>query len=172
MPIVLASLRIWTYAGRPLGPLCDTLHAYDASQAGCVRDRAGDPPSRRWWPSMAAVPRGPKAASPGSPCCLPPGARPRTLSGSSRPGRSWSSPVVWGATCSSRASSPQDPVQPLKPVPEYRGRSWEGPTLDETSIASTTDAHRWGCTTSTSGADAFVGGARAADGPSRPNRPT
>jgi hypothetical protein len=59
------------------------------------------------------------------------------------PGRSWSSPVVWGdhvfVTAVVNVTSP---FQPLKPVPEYRGRSWNGP-LDETSIATTSDAHRW-----------------------------
>jgi outer membrane protein assembly factor BamB len=59
------------------------------------------------------------------------------------PGRSWSSPVVWGdhvfVTSVVNVSAP---FQPLKPVPEYRGLSWNGP-LDETSIATTSDAHRW-----------------------------
>ena len=59
------------------------------------------------------------------------------------PGRSWSSPVVWGDHLFvTSVVNVRTPVQPLKPVSEYRGRSWEGP-LDETSIASTTDAHRW-----------------------------
>jgi starch phosphorylase len=59
------------------------------------------------------------------------------------PGRSWSSPVVWGdhvfVTTVVNVSAPD---QPLKPVSEYRGRSWNGP-LDEKSIVSTPDAHRW-----------------------------
>ena len=59
------------------------------------------------------------------------------------PGRSWSSPVVWGDhVFVTTVVNVDDPVQPLKPVPEYRGRSWNGP-LDETSIATTADAHRW-----------------------------
>jgi outer membrane protein assembly factor BamB len=59
------------------------------------------------------------------------------------PGRSWSSPVVWGDhVFVTSVVNVATPVQPLKPVSEYRGRSWDGP-LDETSIASTTDTHRW-----------------------------
>ena len=59
------------------------------------------------------------------------------------PGRSWSSPVVWGdhvfVTTVVNVSTPD---LPLKPVAEYRGRSWNGP-LDETSIAASSDTHRW-----------------------------
>jgi outer membrane protein assembly factor BamB len=59
------------------------------------------------------------------------------------PGRSWSSPVVWGDhVFVTSVVNVKEPVPPLKPVSEYRGRSWNGP-LDETSIASTADAHRW-----------------------------
>ena len=59
------------------------------------------------------------------------------------PGRSWSSPVVWGDhVFVTTVVNVDTPVQALKPVPEYRGRSWNGP-LDETSIATTADTHRW-----------------------------
>src|SRR5262245_41504844 len=59
------------------------------------------------------------------------------------PGRSWSSPVVWGDhVFVTTAINVDTPEQPLKPVPEYRGRSWNGP-LDEKSIATTSDVHRW-----------------------------
>jgi outer membrane protein assembly factor BamB len=59
------------------------------------------------------------------------------------PGRSWSSPVVWDDhVFVTTVVNVRDPVQALKPVPDYRGRSWNGP-LDETSIATTTDTHRW-----------------------------
>ena len=59
------------------------------------------------------------------------------------PGRSWSSPVVWGDhVFVTTVVNVNAPDQPLKPVSEYRGRSWNGP-LDEKSIASTSDAHRW-----------------------------
>jgi outer membrane protein assembly factor BamB len=59
------------------------------------------------------------------------------------PGRSWSSPVVWGdhvfVTTVVRVNAP---FPALKPVPEYRGLSWNG-SLDEKSIESTSEAHRW-----------------------------
>jgi outer membrane protein assembly factor BamB len=59
------------------------------------------------------------------------------------PGRSWSSPVVWGDhVFVTTVINVKTPVQPLKPVSEYRGRSWDGP-LDDKSIATTPDAHRW-----------------------------
>ena len=59
------------------------------------------------------------------------------------PGRSWSSPVVWGDhVFVTTVVNLDDPAQALKPVPDYRGRSWNGP-LDETSIATTADTHRW-----------------------------
>src|SRR5262245_58619225 len=59
------------------------------------------------------------------------------------PGRSWGSPVVWGDhVFVTSVVNVKTPNQPLKPVPEYRGRSWNGP-LDETSITTTADAHRW-----------------------------
>ena len=59
------------------------------------------------------------------------------------PGRSWSSPVVWGDhVFVTTVVNLDDPDQALKPVPEYRGRSWNGP-LDETSIARTADTHKW-----------------------------
>jgi outer membrane protein assembly factor BamB len=59
------------------------------------------------------------------------------------PGRSWSSPVVWGDhVFVTTVVNLDDPAQALKPVPEYRGRSWNGP-LDETSIATTADTHKW-----------------------------
>jgi outer membrane protein assembly factor BamB len=58
-------------------------------------------------------------------------------------GRSWSSPVVWeDHVFVATVVNAKSPDQPLKPVPEYRGRSWDGP-LDETSIATTSDVHRW-----------------------------
>ena len=59
------------------------------------------------------------------------------------PGRSWSSPVVWGdhvfVTTVVRVNAP---FPALKPVPEYRGLSWNG-ALDEKSIETTSEAHRW-----------------------------
>jgi hypothetical protein len=59
------------------------------------------------------------------------------------PGRSWSSPVVWGdhvfVTTVVRVNAP---FPALKPVPEYRGLSWNG-SLDEKSIETTSEAHRW-----------------------------
>jgi outer membrane protein assembly factor BamB len=59
------------------------------------------------------------------------------------PGRSWSSPIVWGDHIFvTTVVNVADPTQPLKPVRDYRGRSWDGP-LDETSIAATSDRHRW-----------------------------
>ena len=59
------------------------------------------------------------------------------------PGRSWSSPVVWNDhVFVTTVINVEDPVQALKPVSEYRGRSWNGP-LDETSIATTAATHRW-----------------------------
>jgi outer membrane protein assembly factor BamB len=58
-------------------------------------------------------------------------------------GRSWSSPVVWGDhVFVTTVVNVKDPAQPLKPVPEYRGLSWNGP-LDQFSIVTTTDLHRW-----------------------------
>src|SRR6185436_17624468 len=59
------------------------------------------------------------------------------------PGRSWGSPVVWGDHIFvTTVVNTRDPAQPLKPVPEYRGLSWDG-TLDQFSIVTTTDIHRW-----------------------------
>jgi outer membrane protein assembly factor BamB len=59
------------------------------------------------------------------------------------PGRAWSSPIVWGDhVFVTTVVNADHPVQALKPVPEYRGRSWDGP-LDETSIATTADTHKW-----------------------------
>ncbi|MBM3770794.1 MAG: serine/threonine protein kinase [Acidimicrobiia bacterium] len=59
------------------------------------------------------------------------------------PGRSWSSPVVWGDhVFVTSVVNLKTPVEPLKPASEYRGRSWNGP-LDEKSIATTADAHQW-----------------------------
>jgi outer membrane protein assembly factor BamB len=59
------------------------------------------------------------------------------------PGRAWSSPVVWGdhvfVTSVVRVNAP---FPALKPVPEYRGLSWNG-SLDEKSVETTTEAHRW-----------------------------
>ena len=59
------------------------------------------------------------------------------------PGRSWSSPVVWGdhvfVTTVVRVNAP---FPALKPVPEYRGLSWNG-SLDEKSIETTSEVHRW-----------------------------
>jgi outer membrane protein assembly factor BamB len=59
------------------------------------------------------------------------------------PGRSWSSPVVWGDhVFVTTVINVRAPDQPLKPVSEYRGRSWDGP-LDDKSIATSPDSHRW-----------------------------
>jgi outer membrane protein assembly factor BamB len=59
------------------------------------------------------------------------------------PGRSWSSPVVWGDhVFVTSVINVKTPVQPLKPASEYRGRSWDGP-LDDKSITTTPDVHRW-----------------------------
>jgi outer membrane protein assembly factor BamB len=59
------------------------------------------------------------------------------------PGRAWSSPVVWGDhVFVTTVVNVNAPFQALKPVPDYRGRSWNGP-LDEKSIATTADTHRW-----------------------------
>jgi outer membrane protein assembly factor BamB len=59
------------------------------------------------------------------------------------PGRSWSSPVVWGDhVFVTTVVNLANPARALKPVSEYRGLSWNGP-LDQTSIESTADAHRW-----------------------------
>jgi outer membrane protein assembly factor BamB len=59
------------------------------------------------------------------------------------PGRSWSSPVVWGDhVFVTSVVNVKAPEQSLKPVPDYRGLSWGG-NLDEKSIATTADAHRW-----------------------------
>ena len=56
------------------------------------------------------------------------------------PGRSWSSPVVWGdhvfVTTVVRVNGS---FPALKPVPEYRGLSWNG-SLDEKSIETTSEA--------------------------------
>src|SRR5262245_21457105 len=59
------------------------------------------------------------------------------------PGRAWSSPLVWGDhVFVTSVINVKDPARPLKPVPEYRGLSWDG-TLDQFSIVTTTDVHRW-----------------------------
>jgi outer membrane protein assembly factor BamB len=59
------------------------------------------------------------------------------------PGRSWSSPIVWGDhVFVTTVVNVRTPVQTLKPVPEYRGLSWEG-ALDQNSIETTADPHRW-----------------------------
>ncbi len=59
------------------------------------------------------------------------------------PGRSWSSPVVWGDhVFVTSVINLKTPDEPLKSVSDYRGLSWNG-TLDQYSIATTTDVHRW-----------------------------
>ena len=59
------------------------------------------------------------------------------------PGRSWSSPVVWGDhVFVTTVVNVRTPLQTLKPVPDYRGLSWNG-SLDQTSIETTADPHRW-----------------------------
>jgi outer membrane protein assembly factor BamB len=59
------------------------------------------------------------------------------------PGRSWSSPVVWGDhVFVTTAVNVKQPIEPLKPVPSYVGRSFGG-TMSGADISQSVDEHRW-----------------------------
>jgi outer membrane protein assembly factor BamB len=59
------------------------------------------------------------------------------------PGRSWSSPIVWGDhVFVVSAVNAKTPVQPLNPVITYLARSLGG-TMSGADIATSTDEHRW-----------------------------
>ncbi len=59
------------------------------------------------------------------------------------PGRSWSSPVVWGNhVFVTTAVDVKEPIQPLKPVASYTGRSFGGP-MTGADISQPVDEHRW-----------------------------
>ena len=59
------------------------------------------------------------------------------------PGRSWSSPVVWGThVFVLSAMNTKQPNQPLNPVSTYVGRSLGGP-MSGADITQPTDEHRW-----------------------------
>ena len=59
------------------------------------------------------------------------------------PGRSWSSPVVWGDhVFVLTAINVKEPVQPLNPVSTYLARSLGGP-MSGAAIAHPADEHRW-----------------------------
>ena len=59
------------------------------------------------------------------------------------PGRSWSSPVVWGDhVFVTTAVNVKEPRQPLKPVATYTARSLGGP-MTGSDISSATGEHRW-----------------------------
>jgi len=59
------------------------------------------------------------------------------------PGRSWSSPVVWGDhVFVTTAVNVKQPDQPLKPVVSYLARSLGG-TMTAADISQPTDEHRW-----------------------------
>jgi outer membrane protein assembly factor BamB len=59
------------------------------------------------------------------------------------PGRSWSSPVVWGDhVFVVSAINAKDPVQTPNPVPTYLARSLGGP-MSGAAISQPTDEHRW-----------------------------
>src|SRR5262245_11605296 len=60
------------------------------------------------------------------------------------PGRSWSSPVVWGDhVFVVSAVNASNPSQPLNPVITYLARSLGG-TMSGADISRATDEHRWG----------------------------
>jgi outer membrane protein assembly factor BamB len=59
------------------------------------------------------------------------------------PGRSWSSPVVWGDhVFVITAVNTRQPIQPLNPVSTYLARSLGG-TMSGADISKPTDEHRW-----------------------------
>jgi len=58
------------------------------------------------------------------------------------PGRSWSSPLVWGDHVFVTTVYGKTLFEPLKPVPDYRGLSWDGP-LDGKSIKTAGESLRW-----------------------------
>jgi outer membrane protein assembly factor BamB len=59
------------------------------------------------------------------------------------PGRSWSSPIVWGNhVFVLTAINEKQPLQPLKPVGTYLARSLGGP-MTGADISQPTDEHRW-----------------------------
>ncbi len=58
------------------------------------------------------------------------------------PGRSWSSPVVWGDHVFVTTAYGKTLFEPLRPVADYKGLSWDG-WMDGNYVTKSSEVHRW-----------------------------